>query len=320
MDLSILHWKTIVIINVIFLRSDTNGARFGYNDKYICHCGNNGTCDSVTGLCSSGCVMGWYSDSCQKENVAFNKLASQSSNYNSEKNAQLAVDGLKDTRENSPTCSHTAEKQASAFWKVDLGKSYPIRDIRIFVRNNMYGLRRLRGFTLHIIDDKDVQHLCHKDDDTKNLGPEFTITCNGTRGRFIKISTDRPGNQAFVNLCEVEVFVCANGTFGPDCTSLCYCEDNETCDELTGYCGRGCLPGWTGRSCNQSCLEGWYGKDCNNDCKKRHCLKSSVFCHHSTGVCEDGCEVGWKGDNCLTSWFYVHFTIPVDKNSCMQKA
>ncbi|KAK6188230.1 hypothetical protein SNE40_004456 [Patella caerulea] len=297
MDLSILHWKIIVIINVIFLSSDTNGARFGYNDKYICHCDNKGPCDSVTGLCSSGCVMGWYGDSCQKENVAFDKFASQSSSYDSEKTPELAVDGQKDTSVYSPTCSHTAIQQSSAFWRVDLGKTYPIRDIRIFVRNNMYGLSRLRGFSLHIIDDKDVQHLCHKDDDTKNLRSEFTIKCNGTRGRHIKIS--KQGNDVFVNLCEVEVFVCANGTFGPNCTSLCYCEDNETCDELTGYCRRGCLPGWTGRSCDRRCLEGWYGKNCSNDCKKRHCLKSSIFCNPSTGVCEDGCEVGWKGDNCL---------------------
>lgn len=46
------------------------------------------------------------------------------------------------------------------------------------------------------------------------------------------------------NFCET---TCDNGFFGENCTGICDCLNNSTCDFATGKC---------------SCSEGWIGPDC----------------------------------------------------------
>jgi hypothetical protein len=43
--------------------------------------------------------------------------------------------------------------------------------------------------------------------------------------------------------------VCSYGTFGPNCDRFCHCK-GDTCDQRTGVCPKGCLPGWMGSECD----------------------------------------------------------------------
>ncbi len=40
---------------------------------------------------------------------------------------------------------------------------------------------------------------------------------------------------------------CAEGRFGPDCALQCLCQNNSTCDRVTGSCR--CQPGYYGHLC-----------------------------------------------------------------------
>lgn len=46
--------------------------------------------------------------------------------------------------------------------------------------------------------------------------------------------------------------VCMEGWYGQNCKSECagQCQENDTCNHVTGWCGVGCAVGWTGLFCN----------------------------------------------------------------------
>ena len=45
---------------------------------------------------------------------------------------------------------------------------------------------------------------------------------------------------------------CPDFQYGVNCQFTCgHCENDETCDPVTGVCPSGCVPGFTGISCNQ---------------------------------------------------------------------
>ncbi|KAK6184536.1 hypothetical protein SNE40_006989 [Patella caerulea] len=76
----------------------------------------------------------------------------------------------------------------------------------------------------------------------------------------------------------------------------CHCNDGD-CNQLTGACSNGCLPGWSGQSCQTECPDGSYGYNCSGICDNRHCLAPSS-CDKITGACDNGCLPGWRLHNC----------------------
>ncbi|XP_065840044.1 uncharacterized protein [Oscarella lobularis] len=63
-------------------------------------------------------------------------------------------------------------------------------------------------------------------------------------------------------LCELP---CSKGKYGPNCEKDCECQNDASCDSVSGICN--CLPGWTGPTCASPCYPGKFGSDCNTSCK-----------------------------------------------------
>ena len=46
---------------------------------------------------------------------------------------------------------------------------------------------------------------------------------------------------------------CGHRRFGNNCTSVCHCLQNTSCDAVSGQCHNGaCNPGWQSASCDKS--------------------------------------------------------------------
>ncbi len=45
---------------------------------------------------------------------------------------------------------------------------------------------------------------------------------------------------------------CPEGLYGQDCLGVCLCQNNASCDLITGMCN--CTIGWTGPACGMSKL------------------------------------------------------------------
>ncbi|XP_046568089.1 multiple epidermal growth factor-like domains protein 11 [Haliotis rubra] len=123
-----------------------------------------------------------------------------------------------------------------------------------------------------------------------------SVTCDPPLlGNIVKIQI--PRNGTFVTLCEVQIFVCADGWFGDDCDKQCQCFNNtEICDKITGQCPSGCAPGFIGADCQTACAGGYYGINCTSECG--NCLNDLDICDKETGACPSGCSAGWTSVTC----------------------
>lgn len=109
------------------------------------------------------------------------------------------------------------------------------------------------------------------------------------RGRSLKIERVRVSDTAEpypLQLCEVQVWVCKKGWYGPECDQKCgECRDGRgACDALTGECAN-------------DCLSGFYGSGCSELCGK--CAGNSP-CDVTSGNCTDGCQEGWAPLLCVS--------------------
>lgn len=79
--------------------------------------------------------------------------------------------------------------------------------------------------------------------------------------------------------CETK---CEEGSYGENCSEICNCKNNSSCDPQTGTCA--CARGWEGPDCSQPCKAGFYGIGCKEKCPvvsgKMFCFAlSSNNCH-----------------------------------------
>ncbi|XP_061185172.1 multiple epidermal growth factor-like domains protein 10 [Saccostrea echinata] len=156
--------------------------------------------------------------------------------------------------------------------------------------------------------------MCYKD------GPELPLlnfTTNCIRyGRYVIYYNERLSgvtypegyeSMSYIQLCEVVVEACPNGSYGHECKSKCsgHCKDRTPCNHVTGECARGCNVGWTGTLCNKPCDAGRFGVNCTSYCSG-HCLNDES-CNKETGHCDLGCSGGYIGDlcniECTPGWF-----------------
>ncbi|XP_065926649.1 multiple epidermal growth factor-like domains protein 11 isoform X2 [Magallana gigas] len=102
---------------------------------------------------------------------------------------------------------------------------------------------------------------------------------------------------AFSDLCEVQVYECKFGWFGPHCESRCNknCGVPGRCDWITGQCEGGCQAGWETPECDKNCPNGFYGDKCSLQCPV-----NCTYCHIETGGCEE-CYPGFTGLNCMST-------------------
>ncbi|XP_076808629.1 N-acetylglucosamine-1-phosphodiester alpha-N-acetylglucosaminidase-like isoform X2 [Clavelina lepadiformis] len=73
---------------------------------------------------------------------------------------------------------------------------------------------------------------------------------------------------------------CPRRRYGTNCSQICYCENNSSCNPVSGECA--CLSGFMGKACDQGCPAGRYGRDCSFSC---HC-SDTCLCDSVTGACD----------------------------------
>ncbi|XP_046583117.1 receptor-type tyrosine-protein phosphatase kappa-like isoform X1 [Haliotis rubra] len=265
-----------------------------------CHCNTTTACTVFPSTpCSQvgdpdRCQEGWFGSYCQKQNIALRRSSSQSSTMNNDPNtfrAGLGVDGRATTDATSLpwTCAHTAN-QTNPTWTVNLTTSVPekIQHIRLYIRDNFQ--ERSNGMEIFV-----GSQMCYNWSSTEHPPPIANVTCRQPlTGTNVTIRI--PGQQKFLTLCEVQIFVCSDGWFSEDCDKQCRCANRtDVCDKITGHCSSGCFPGYNGTDCQTACLDGSYGVNCSGQCG--NCLHG-VICNKTTGTCPGGCVAGWMNDTC----------------------
>lgn len=72
---------------------------------------------------------------------------------------------------------------------------------------------------------------------------------------------------------------CPPGKYGQDCNQVCFCQNNSTCDSVSGNCT--CPSGYIGDACQNRCPYGYYGDHCEHLCM----CPTDCGCDHVTGSC-----------------------------------
>ncbi|KAL4235661.1 Protein tyrosine phosphatase [Mactra antiquata] len=295
---------------------------FGEQCEYRCHCPVGTECDPLTGQCPDGCAPGWSgAPYCQSENVALNKKTYQHGTYMGW-NSTRAVDGNPDQDGTYGSCAwaHNSDDVFKTWWNVDLGRKYHVQSLEIYFRTDdaMSQSRRagIRVYVSDRVEEAKNEGLCYIDQMSDFVFPpahlilrDGSLACTQRSGRFVILYVDRPTQTPIRNcpshtlyscwanleLCEVLVYSCTNGTYGDLCEKRCHCENNVGCHPDTGECQGDCQPGWKGLSCNERCMSDTYGINCNSTCG--HCSDPISSCNRITGYCKV-CQPGWIGERC----------------------
>ncbi|VDH90608.1 Hypothetical predicted protein [Mytilus galloprovincialis] len=147
----------------------------------------------------------WFCRSEAFVNLAVNGIATQKGVYGSY-DASKAIDGNYNQSFNGGSCCHTAAGQLSAWWRLDLRKTAYIHRVVIYYREDQWD--RLSGYTLFISNSSNPKYdrLCYEDrPPTYHPNVVQNITC-GMTGRYVVFFNERAKPEAYVELCEVEVF------------------------------------------------------------------------------------------------------------------
>ncbi|VDI36886.1 Hypothetical predicted protein [Mytilus galloprovincialis] len=263
----------------------------------------NESCDTDTGACTEGCVIGWQYCTCSKYNLTPFGTASQSSRFirSTPDGAILPPISNRFTLE---TCSTTnVDGAPKAWWMFQFSfLSAFITDITIYYRED--SAYRMDGFRLcdHTSTIPPDGYLCYEDPDPGLPNITQNIPCNQL-GKYV-IYYDTKGDVLtntgpVVELCYVAINGCQKGMWGPNCTEACssicvnqHCHPengsciwgcdpqrcvNRRCDNHTGACTEGCVTGWVGQycTCGKYCLRIIINVKFHGDTKSSACLVSS---------------------------------------------
>ncbi|KAL4229662.1 hypothetical protein ACF0H5_010050 [Mactra antiquata] len=253
------------------------GNMFGYQCRYDCKCSD--ICDPWSGRCLpelSKCERHYFGDSCQGFNVIAESrftLEGFSSVYGE---ARATVDG----RINS--CSVVLSGESPS-WFVPVGNERNVDQVLVYVNesNTPFGIDVSAEFG-------DTSRRCS----VNKLGAgQYLARCGNSPTNLVRVSTSDT-----MQICEVAVLECTNGTYGPLCENACICADRKACDKTTGVCPEtGCAAGYRGDRCTQECIPGNYGINCELECG--YCNDDSP-CDIINGQCSRPCQSGWQGNRC----------------------
>ena len=139
-------------------------------------------------------------------NVALNKSASMSSQYDSTAVASNAVDG--NLYSSHGTCAITKKDSTSPWLLVDLLSEYRILYVRIKNRKQE-GYNRSNPFDVRVGNSNQnggtSNDFCVQQGSILTADTLMRFNCpQGTRGRYISFHT--PPNQSYLELCELEAY------------------------------------------------------------------------------------------------------------------
>ncbi|XP_025108276.1 multiple epidermal growth factor-like domains protein 11 [Pomacea canaliculata] len=227
-------------------------------------------------------------------NVAVNKPCSISSRYVGgalSGDCSVAINGNTNTTfvtvSTPQNCIHTNQSDFHPFWSVDLEQNFSVHRITIYGR---YQMEKRMDCVQVSLDGREL----YKFPCPGTTNVITNITANPSqRGRVVNITRDQPSDgdlAPFLNICEIQIWVCSSGYWGQNCTA-CAIGCNNTCDDIDGACR--CIDGWTGPRCTE-CSDGHYNEsnDCQNICGKG-CHDT---CSRTDGTCQ--CRPGWQPPLC----------------------
>lgn len=203
--------------------------------------------------------------------------------------------------QNFKDCMHTDVGMTEAWLRIDLGRIYNLKSVKIWYRNDRgskeINTQRLKGFSIFASKNPgfDRNHACYQDPENATLETEFEVDCFDT-AQFVEIYTNKTngGVSPILEICEVEIFGCPRKKYGEGCVLCDMCRND--CD-ITGRCDIfGCLhDGYMPPFCTD-CRHGKYGQNCNKTCG--HCFGNTT-CSSDYGRCPYNrenrlCEPGWK--------------------------
>ncbi|XP_046560146.1 platelet endothelial aggregation receptor 1-like [Haliotis rubra] len=238
----------------------------------------------------------------QTGNIAYKKRTTSSQIYKSDWSADKAVDGNRNQKLAHDSCFRALDHPS--VWTVDLGQQYRIHDVRIYNRDGYVWKIQSALLSLSNSSNSTSGVPCYTfPSNTATGNSVYDVICDG-RGRYFTITH----SWAELNLCEVEIYVCSQGSFGTDCSHFCHCSDGP-CDGVSGICAGDCRPGWRGQNCSIECDKDHYGVNCNETCGSRNCATNTSSCDRLSGSCDTGCLPGWTAVDCTQECHQDHYGV-----------
>ncbi|XP_045206721.2 multiple epidermal growth factor-like domains protein 10 [Mercenaria mercenaria] len=285
--------NTIIAVCEVQIYEACDDGFYGTNCTSKCgRCMSNMPCDKVSGNCPSDCQAGWMGVKCdQRENIALNKPASQSSTE-ADWVAERSVDGCTNQTAESQCCSKTLA-QPQNFLEINLGDTHTVGSVIVHGPEDE---DELSGFTVYY--GNVLRQLLYSNIGKPYGDGVFEIMVQPPLNiSKLTIQRDNSTDNVSLTICEVEVYeVCPSGFYGDLCEQSCgHCLDDDICYGNTGKCPRDCAAGWHGDTCDIVCTAGTFGENCDQACG--YCL-NNASCNIINGSCPDGCDPGYKGDGC----------------------
>ncbi|XP_025114507.1 uncharacterized protein LOC112576350 isoform X3 [Pomacea canaliculata] len=237
---------------------------WGHNCTNACGQGCGNTCNPRDGKC--GCRHGWKPPMCEvplctcggaecaadnkyvfseiprKINVAVGKNSTASTTLDDPKPvsgpACLANNGKTQSTmlpisASAPECMSTAEGDLKPFWEVDLGEKYVVAGILIDWDNQMkarYGIKVL-------LDGRQIYY------SDQTMEDPFDLAASDL-GQVVRLQREtfrdnKQWDDPLIRICEVEVYTCRPGYYGPDCLGICdrpVCDNLQICSRIDGSC------------------------------------------------------------------------------------
>ncbi|XP_056003638.1 multiple epidermal growth factor-like domains protein 6 [Ostrea edulis] len=222
-----------------------------------------------------------------------------------------------DLRTKYARCAHTDANKHIAWFQVDLGKEFSIKNVKVYYRKEEAKYNwlqyRFKHFYLDVsnssatMTNTSERTRCYTDRSTGLPDYIIDIPCKQT-ARYVIVETtydapeDDPVTGAFLEICEIQVNGCEIGKYGDGCRD---CSGCRTCDVISGVCPSvpcsvNCISGLcdsTTGYCTQGCVNGSWGKTCTSICPQ-NCQDGS--CDRTSGYC-NGCSNNYWGQTCNTS-------------------
>ncbi|XP_033738135.1 multiple epidermal growth factor-like domains protein 6 isoform X2 [Pecten maximus] len=218
------------------------------------------------------------------------RMRTSSSPVHDPYDSSRAVDGRYGSNPLS-NCFVSTNAKSTAWWRGDIGHISRIINIDIQFRE---GTGRQNGYFLYVSNTSSwtAGRLCYHDDDPDIIPDVIQNKTCELDGRYVIVVTHSDSN-AYVEICEIDVYGCPSNFYGEKCEFPCHCQLG--CNTTSGVCDTpDCQPGWKGRRCDTECGPHLFGANCSHVC---HCRESG--CNHITGLCDKpGCLPGYRGISC----------------------
>ncbi|KAH3782106.1 hypothetical protein DPMN_160017 [Dreissena polymorpha] len=210
--------------------------------------------------------------------------------------ADWANDGAVHNQGLADDCGCCAALKRPSWLQLTLDKIYLVEKILILGRTDPGKYLQFDNITLSL--GRLNQSLVDEAFTMKNGTVAQTILAPPRELDVVRVSGGM-ATSSHMTICEIMMYqqaACKPGTFGSNCSNICHCLNNGTCNKVDGSClNNKCAAGWTHDNCSVACKPGTFGSNCSNIC---HCLNNAT-CNHVDGDCPNNqCAAGWTHENC----------------------